>query len=260
MFIVPGEIALTSHSICGQRFGHVAFLTADRQLIRAYEAEFKDFLALCRPMLATYNTSEKLMQCFFRFLTDDGMRIQQVHTLSADTAPSEVLEYCVSQTAHPDLKKLGALYLQEVQPAAAPFSRTQNTLVDLAYLASAEEVRSGKVPIIFSFGTSIEPIYYTPELYKHHLHHILYLLETCPSYHFIALPAEKSQEGILMVREKQQALLVRVSAPFTVFEIEQPDIIVLCREHLLHLAESIGFGEAYRAKTVTKLKKLIAEL
>ena len=63
-----------------------------------------------------------------------------------------------------------------------------------------------------------------------------------------------------MVKESQQALLVRVSAPFTVFEIEQPNIVTLCQEHLLRLADKIGYRGLYRSKTIAQLKNLIAEL
>ena len=260
IFVLPGEIALISHSIAGQHSSHATILTTDQRLIRAYEAEFNDYLALCRPMLTAYTTSEKLMQCFFKFLAGEGSRIQQIPTLSAETAPPEVLKYCIQQIHNADLKKLGTLYFQETQPAAAPLSQAENTLIDLAHLASAAEVRSGKVPIIFSSGADLEPIYYTPEMYRQHLQNILYLLETCPSYHFIALPDENLPEGILMVKESQQALLVRVSAPFTVFEIEQPNIVTLCQEHLLRLADKIGYRGLYRSKTIAQLKNLIAEL
>ena len=43
-------------------------------------------------------------------------------------------------------------------------------------------------------------------------------------------------------------------------EIEQPNIVTLCQEHLLRLADKIGYRGLYRSKTIAQLKNLIAEL
>ena len=256
--VMPGEIAMTSNSIIGQNTSLVTLLTADERLTRAYAEEFHDYLALCRPILEAYTQSEKLMQCFTRFLFADGVRIQQIPSLSAETAPQELLNYCMQKIKNPDLKKLGNLYLQETESFAE--NRESHELIDITYLASAEEVRTGKIPIIFSHGVDTQPLYYTPKTYVQHLRNILRIMENHSNYHFVPLSSDADRSGTLMVREGNRALLVRTSLPVTAFEISQPDIVQFCQEHLFRIANRVGYAGINRIKIMSRMKELIQEL
>ncbi len=256
--VLPGEIAMTSNSITGHNTSHVTLLTADERLTQAYAAEFQDYLALCRPMLNAFTQPEKLMKCFTEFLFSDGVRIQQVVSLSAESAPPELLAFCMQKIKEPNLQKLGNLYLQEIETIAK--KRENYALIDIAYLASAREVRDGTVPIIFSYGVDTKPIYYTPESYVLHLRNILRLMEHYSNYHFVPLHSEEGRRGTLMVKEGSRALLVRVSPPMAAFEISQPDIVQLCREHLIRIANRVGYTGINRIKIMSRIKELIREL
>lgn len=134
------------------------------------------------------------------------------------------------------------------------------SLIDITYLSTAEEVRQGKVPISFSYGLIAEPLYYTPETYILHLQNILKLMETCSNYHFVPLRSKSDANGPLMVKEGQRAILVHLAPPLTAFEISQPDIVQLCREHLLQIADRIGYTGIHRVKIMSQIKELIREL
>lgn len=258
LVVVPGKIALSSCSVGNQPSSYFTALTTDPRLTHAYADEFRDYLSMCKPMLNTYHTSEKLMKSFTRFLYASGTRIQKAGSLSADTAPQALLDDCVRKTGVSNLERLGRLYLQE-------FDLIQNNqekyeLIDIAPLASAEEVRAGKVPIVFSYGLGTPILFYTPETYVLHLKNILNIMENCSNYHFVPIESRGSSEGILMAREGQQALLVRTAPPFTVFELSSPDLVRLFQENLYRVADRIGYLGIHRIKIMSRIKELIREL
>ena len=98
LVLVPGKIAMTSNSIAGRQSGYATMLTTDLRLLQTYETEFQDYLSLCRPMMEIYTLPEKLKKCFTKFLTSTGTRIQKLPALSAETAPPELMAYCIEKT------------------------------------------------------------------------------------------------------------------------------------------------------------------
>lgn len=257
LLVVPGEIAMTSASIAHQPSGGATIITTDNRLTHTYASQFQDYLSLCRPMQNIYTTSEKLMQCFARFLSLNGARIQKVISLSAETAPPEIMTYCIDHIEQPKLKRLGSMYLEEFHLIEESWKK--HDFIDIACLASAEDVRSGKVPIILSYGEG-PPLYYTPEIYVMHLKNILRILENFENYHFIPIDPRVDKEGTLIVKDGQLALLVRTAQPLTVFEIFQPEIVNLCQEHLLKIADRAGYTGVFRAKVKSQIKERIREL
>lgn len=191
LMVVPDKIALSSQSVGDRQVSYFTLLTTDLRLTHAYAEEFQDYLAMCRPMLNTYRSSETLMKAFTRFLCTSGTRIQKAGTLSADTAPQALLEECVQKTGLANLEKLGRLYLREIDLLQSGGGKYE--LIDIAPLARAEEVRAGKVPIVFSYGPNSPALFYTPRTYVLHLQNILKIMGECPNYHFI--PLEGPSEG-----------------------------------------------------------------
>ena len=159
-------------------------------------------------------------------------------------------------------------------------NRERFEFIDIACLASAEDVRNGKVPIILSHGDNSRPLYYTVETYILHLKNILHILDTCESYHFVPVDARMQKEGTLMVKEGHKALLVRLPPPpdssttsagqpssspkigdaISVFEISQPAIVQLCQEHLFRIADQVGYTGVHRAQIFSQIKQKIREL
>ena len=73
------------------------------------------------------------------------------------------------------------------------------------------------------------------------------------------------KDGTILIKEGQRALLVHFAplpnnAAISVFEIVQPEIVQLCREHLLRIAEHIGYAGVNRSKIISQIKKRISEL
>ncbi len=257
IIMVPDQIALASHSMAGRRSSYATMLTTDSRLVQATEAEFQDYLSLCLPMLNTYSEPQKLFQCFMRFLSPHGFRIQKLSSLSAVTAPIELILDSIEQRKDPETKRLGRLYLQEMKRLEQ--DRNQYNLIDIVQLPTADQIRAGTVPITATCG-SIGTLYYTPKTYAQHLKKIIRILETHEDYHFVPLEGQNDTESSLMVKGNHRALLVHNSKPFTVFEISQPEIVALYREYLLRLAEKVGYTGIHRFKIKSRLRELIREL
>lgn len=215
LVIIPGEIAMASDSLACQKSSMATLLTTENRFIQTYLTLFQDYLKMCRPMQNIYTEPEGLMRCFTRFLALEGARIQKVTSLSAETAPPELMAYCIDKVDNENLKKLGSLYLQELDSIGE--SREWDEFIDIAYLASAEEVKSGKVPIILSYGDDSAPLCYTPETYILHLKNILHILDNNENYHFIPATSRIQEEGTLMVKPEQRALLVHTVYPPPVY-------------------------------------------
>lgn len=257
IIMVPGKISLASHSLANRQTSYATMLTTDTRLIQATEEEFQDYLSMCRPMLSTSSDPQKLFQCFMRFLSPHGFRIQKLPSLSAVTAPTDIITDSIKQRTDPELKRLGELYLEEIKKAEQ--DEEQYNLIDIVHLPSAEQIRSGSVPITATSGTS-KTLYYTPETYAQHLKKILHIMDTHENYHFIPLEGPAENESALMVKENHRALLVHNSEPFTVFEISQPEIVAIYREYLVRLAEKHGYTGIHRKKIKSRIQELIREL
>lgn len=104
IIIMPGQIAIASHSMAGEPTSYATMLTTDPGVLRATEAEFQAYLALCRPMLNTYSEPQKLFQCFMKFLSPQGFRIQKLISLSAVTAPFELVADSIGKREDRSLK------------------------------------------------------------------------------------------------------------------------------------------------------------
>lgn len=257
LFIVPGEIAVASNAVASKSC-HATILTTNPRLIEAFEAEFHDYLSLCRPLLIPHHSPEKLLHCFTKFLAVDGPRIQKLVTLSAESLPRELMEQYLRKIKFKNLEKLAMLYYQEMELLEA--RKNMQELIDIVPLASAAQVRNNLIPVMLSYGAAQSPLYYTPNTYALHLENILRIMETCSNYHFIPVPFTEKTDRTLMVKEGNSALLVRTTSPLNVFEISQPDTVRLCREYLLEIARKTGYTGHYRTKIMTQIRALIEEL
>lgn len=262
LIVIPGHNALISNSVLPQTEATATILTSDQRLTQSYLTLFQNYRSMCRPILHTYASAESLMHCFTRFFALKGTWIQKLPSLSTATAPPELIDLSMEHVKNPYLKNLHRFYTQEL--ALLEDSRNDTELIDIVYLASAEEVRSGKVPVVLSFGSDADPLIYTPKTYCMHLEHIIHILETHRHYHFIPMDPSTKKDGAMLVKDGQKALIMNLSPvhdhSLTVYEISQPEIIQLCQEHLYTIAGQIGYTEKSRMRTISLIKERIREL
>ena len=102
-----------------------------------------------------------------KFLSPQGFRIQKLISLSAVTAPFELVADSIGKREDPEQKRLGELYLQEMKRLEQ--EQDQYNLIDIVHLASADQVRAGTVPITatcWSVGALYSVSYTHLDVYK----------------------------------------------------------------------------------------------
>ena len=257
--IVPGRCAQYSAAIQPGSTTDVTLFTTDLTLTSAFSRQYQQHLALCRPALHVYNTPEDAISLFRTLFSQyGGNTIQQINALSINTAPAELLECFIRETDDPAWKKTLQMYLEEIPH----FERTLTLgpFIDMSFLATAAEVRSGSVPVASASGTAIHGnLYYTPETYVLHLKNILQLMDRYDNYYF--LPCRDSRQKYnLIACENGMAILVHTKDPFVTLEIRRPEITMAFREHLFRIAERTGYDGIQRKKVRMELRSLIREL
>lgn len=259
IIIVPGRYVQFSASIAPGSTSDVTMLSTDPALIDAYTRQYQHHLSLCRPALNVYKKTSEAVSLFrSMFSSCEGEVIQQINTLAINTAPEELLQRCIQESDNSGWKATYRLYLEEI-PKFEQKLRTES-FIDMSYLASADEVRSGTLPIIAtSDPENAGTLFYTPETYVLHLKNILRLMEEYENYYFIPFH-EIKQDYNLIVNENGIAVMVHTAEPILTLEIRREEMVLAFREHLLRIAEKTGYNGIQQKKIRMELKALIREL
>lgn len=256
--VLPGHCALTSVSI-GLEHDHIVCFSKDPTFVDKTFNQFQDYLSLCLPAMTLHNSPEEYYTYFQKLFQNTGDYIQKVFPLSANTLPKELLQQLTETVDHPGWKNTFQMYLDEV-----PHFEEQllhNEFFDICELASAADVRAGKVPIGCPYKTYEGHPVYTLETYVLHLKNILRLMDRYDNYHFIPYTYKEARHDYsLFVNSSAPSLLVRNLPPAMMFEIKRPEMVMAFREHLLRMAENLGYGGMHQTKTRMKILSCIREL
>lgn len=95
----------------------------------------------------------------------------------------------------------------------------------MVHLATADEVRSGKVYVASPFPTHPEHPRYTPGTYILHLKNILRLMEQYENYFF--LPYDSQESYNLLVNSDGPALLMRATGSPLINVVNQIQQVIL---------------------------------
>lgn len=255
--ILPGYCVQTSTGV-GLNSNYITLVSTDSKLIRENINQFQDYLSLCRPALTVHDSLKDFIPCFQDILSRTGTTIQKTFPLSANTLPKELLTQLVKDTDQPGWKYTFQMYLDEIPRFEERLNH--GPFIDISELATAQEIRSGKISIASPYKIYEEQPVYTPETYILHLQNILRLMEEHEDYHFVPSSRESRHDYNLFVNSDGLALLVRNAAPPLMFEIRRPEMVQACNEHLLRMADLAGIDGIQRTKTRMQIKALIREL
>ena len=256
--IVPEHVVQTSTSIGLGPSSHINLFSTDPELIKAYTEQFYEYLSLCRPALNAFSDPKDFIPCILDIFSRPGATIQMVEPLSVTTLPRELLERCITEVNDPVWKTTYQLYMDEIPHFEKRL--TQEPYIDICRLASADEVRSGKVFISSTYETSPDHPRYTPETYILHLKNIIRLMDQYENYYFLPSHEKERQNYNLIAIESGLALLIHTSDPPLLLEIQRPEMVLACREYLLRKAEKKGYDGIHKTKIRIMLEDLIQEL
>ena len=258
IIVVPGCCAQYATSVALGSTSDITMFTTDPQLVGALERQFYEYLSLCRPSLNVHRDYAKFIPAFSEMLSLSGDVIQEVNTLSINSMPRELLESCIHEAQDTVWAEGFRLHLDEAPHFEARLKEEQ--YIDMCWLASAEEVREGKVPIVANASDFPGQTCYTPETYCLHLKNILRLMDKYENYTFLPMEKKDRSSYNLFVSEGGIALIVRTVEPFIMLEIRRPHMATALREHLLRKADAVGYDGIHREKVRMTLRALIQEL
>ena len=258
IIVIPERCVQYSSAVGPGSTSDIVMLSTNPKLVKAFTKQFHDHLSLCRPALVVRRNIDEFFPCFRDILSREGNTIQMVTPLSINTMPKALLERCIQETDHPQWRSTFQMYLDELPHFEDQLK--QGAFIDMAYLSTAEAVRSGAVFIGSAHYTQSPAPRYTPETYVMHLENILRLMDQYEDYHFLPLCPAESLGYNLIVNEDGLALLIRTTNPVLMLEIRRPEMVMACQEHLFRKADSFGFSSVQREKVRRELRALIREL
>ena len=258
IIVVPGHCAQFVASVGPGSASDITMFTTNTNLVAAFEDQFQDHLSLCRPSLTVHRGPEKLFPLLNDFFSRSCDTIQMSNTLPAITMPKELLVSCVEKTELSVWKQCFQTCIDNLPKFEAFLCRKKH--IDMARLATAAEVRSGKVCIASPHETHLLHPRYTPQTYILHLQNILRLMDEYENYFFLPLHGEEVPDYDLYVNEDDMALITRTAPPLITLEIRRQAMVTAVQEHLLRKADSIGYDGIHKEKARMELRALIQEL
>ena len=258
IIVVPGCCVQYAAAVATGSTSDITMFSTDPKLVSAYEKQFHEHLSLCRPALFVHRDTKDAYPCYRDFFTRQGETAQLINSLSLCSMPRALLERYVRETEDTMWSSTFRLYLDDLPNFESKLK--QVPFIDMCRLFTAEEIRSGRVPV----GSSSQDYYgqpwYTPETYCLHLSNILRLMNAYENYTFLPVYEKEYPDYDLFTNEDSLALIVRTAKPLMTLEIRRQPMVVAFREHLLRKADTIGCGGIYREKVRMELRALIQEL
>lgn len=255
--VVPGCCVQYAAAVGLNNTSEVTMFSTNPKLVQAFEKQFQDYVALCRPALIAHVEYPDILSSHREYCAMSGSSIQLTNGLSMRSMPQELLKKFSTHAEHPLLREL----IQTFQEDAPLFETrlTQERAIDMCYLFSEEEIRLGRI--------NIDPadklwgqVRYTLDDYCLHLKHILYLLDTYENYFFIPLSKQEYPDFDLLVNEAGMTLIVRTTKPLVTLDIRRQPMVVAFQEHLLRRADAAGFGSAHKERVRKELRSLLQRL
>ena len=256
--LVPNRCVQHAYTVGLGSDSDISVFSTDAQLVHAFELQFQEHLALCKPSLNVRREIEECVSCYTQFSNQPGDIVQLIDGLSIESMPRELIERCMMDTTNPEWARTFSAY-RDGLPRFEEHLR-QYAYINMGRLATAEDVRAGRAFMGLLDRSPSQKMYYTPESYVQHLRNILRLMDQYENYTFLPLRDKEPSNCSIFVNEANIALVVRTALPPLMLEIQRPSMVTAFRENLLRKAESVGCDSSSRQRTRMELRALIQEL
>ena len=258
IIVVPGRCVQYACAVATGSTSDITMFSTDPKLVAAFEKQFQEHLALCRPALFVHRDHREAYPCYQDYFNRRGESIQLINSLSLCSMPRELLERYSRELSDSLWSSTFQLYLDDLPNFERKLEEVP--FIDMCRLFTVEEIRGGRVPV----GSSSQDYYgqpwYTLETYGLHLKNILRLMEQYENYHFVPLHEKEYPDYDLFVNEDNLALIVRTAKPLMTLEVRRPTMVTAFREHLLRRADTVGYDGIHREKIRMELRSLIQAL
>ena len=256
MFIIPGSFVLTSTALGVGKGNDITIFSTNPQIVDAYTKQFNEYLSMCRPAMKTFSDMTDITWHFAENSLNSGDQINITkflppHTISEDLFPK--IGKQAGDSINPTVFDTLSQYLNRFES-----SLNNRKYIDIVRLANPKEIVEGKISLP-SLNPLYEQIVYTPEIYSLYLKNILRLMDKYENYYFIPYDDNSSNYN-LFVNSCGTALLVHDTSPSMVIEMQRPELVIACYEHLVRKAEKIGYTGIHRKKIRLQITQIIKSL
>ena len=259
IIVVPGCCVQYASAVGLGNTSEVTMFSTDPKLVDAFERQFQEHIAMCRPAVKAYTDYKDSLSCLEKYNNSQGTKIQLINSLSIASMSEDLLYHFKQCSDNIIVQDAFQLFID----ALPVFERhlAQEQYVDMCLLPSLEDICSGTVPTISPFvDDDVHQPFYTVETYRLHLENLVHLMEEYENYCFLPLSKKDVPPFYLLTAEDGLALIIRSVKPFMAMEIQRKSLVTAFQEHLFRQAEAIGYTGTRREKILMELRTLIQKL
>lgn len=259
LMIIPGKMSLFSTSIANNPISRMTMISTNPHILEETSAFMLDYFNICIPAMDIYWTHEDTTQCINNLSLFKANRIQKRLSLPPNTLPAHMLETYKNDSLDSYRSDFAHFFIDNVSRIESDLNKYEN--IEICPLATAEEVRAGKVRIDFPSSDKDNKSFYTPQTYALHLRNILRMMETYSKFHFVPIAYNENDYTSILIKQSKKAVLMNTQDGVITLDTEQSDLVKIFHEYLLRYIDYIDFRSAKgRQHIMGRLKALIAEL
>ena len=257
--IIPGKICLFSASIANNPNSRSTLVSTNSFAIEETTAFFLDYLNICIPAMKIYRTHEEAHRCIAHLSTIPSDRLQKRTSLPPSTLPMSILKDYAQRPNDSYRSDFARFYIDHKERIESDLLLFED--IEICPIATAEEVRSGKVRIEVPSIIKDEKEFYTPQTYALHLQNILRTMETYEKFHLIPIPYDENDYIAILIKHSKKAVLTNCKDGLITLDTEHSDMVKVFQEFLLRYVHSTNFrNPRVRQQIMNQLQSLIAEL
>ena len=260
LFIAPESAALTSSSVRGGSTHALNLLFTAPETVRALTREYRDFLALCRPLMRifTHHNQAEYLPTLTEFEGESGNAIIKSDRPASLTLPPEVAASLAARDHAAPVEQL--LSYQQNRIVGFEQRLQEHHFTEIFPRPSLEDILAGHIAVNFGDIPDQARIFYTPAEFRRHLLNIIRLLKTWGNYHVQLAEAVKLSGSLVYVKENVGVLVGNIEPPPVVFAINEANMTAAFWDYLQALLPDHRSEAARRTQTIAELEALAARL
>ena len=264
LFIASGKAAIFSHTMSEAGKNRLNVLFHDTRVVEALEKDFHDFLAICRPLMKIYNSSNfaQIAKVLTRFPAAKSRMLQFQSTPSWLTMPEAVAR---SLALHPGCELFYDYMISYRKLLFMADGIQAGPVTDIISLPDIAAVKGGSVPVPLADVFGLPALCYTGEEFRQHLAAALHRFKTSSEYIVVLHSSDTAHPGSrdlspqtfsVVANETAGVILYRPFTPSTLFYMQEQNMTVSFCEYLERFEKAADSREV----TVEKLQQYLDEL
>ncbi len=247
MFIAPKTAAVISNSVKNDTSDMLNIYVNNPSAIASIETEFSRFMTMCRPLMSIMNavSKDRFWKEFADFQSIEAPTILFTQTPSLMTMPEDIAKKVSLQC--PDIYEL--------------WKSSRKKFMDVIFKNQFVEIltpispKGNQVFLPMNDMHAVNELSYTKIDYKKCLENTLEISKSNPNYSAVYTESPL-QDITIYVKEDVGVLIIKQSAPTTVFAFREPNMTATVWSYLSDMAELL----TKKQKNNEAIKKVIASL